>query len=171
LGLANDKAYGRSRHFVFLRPAEMGKRRMDSGASKIPRKGLRWPLMGDRSAQESRALQRANIARLIGHPCEGCDRPDGPNGTGRNPVLGIPAPSQCLRTSVPTNSNPARRLLLRPPWLRLNPQDSDPSRSPCGSSSLLSRSALRRCDFSWSFCNFSACLVRAFRSRSARCWR
>lgn len=40
MGLANDKAYGRSRHFVFLRPAEMEKRRMDSGASKMPREGI-----------------------------------------------------------------------------------------------------------------------------------
>jgi hypothetical protein len=56
---------------------------MDSGASKIPEKVLRWLVMRDRSAQESRAAQRAKIERLIGPTCEGCHRPDRPYGRHR----------------------------------------------------------------------------------------
>ena len=43
MGLANGQSPWKvisTRHFVFMSPAEMGKRWMDSGASKIPREGI-----------------------------------------------------------------------------------------------------------------------------------
>src|SRR5215467_7456198 len=128
--------------------------------------------MGDRSAHEYRALQRAKIERwsdtlvwvAIG-PIDPTDRQrqqPSPLHSGAIAMLG----EKCSDELEPSSQIAPKATLAS-----IEPQDSDPSRSSGGGSSLLSRSALRRWDFSWSFCSFSACLVRAFRSRSARCWR
>jgi hypothetical protein len=161
----------------FKAPLHLYEPRRDVEASdgfwgiEYPEKILRWPLMGDRSAQESRALQRAKIERLSDTLVRVAIGPADPTDWHRQRPSPLHSGAIATGEKCSDELESSPRIAPKATLASIEPQDSDPSRSPCGSSSLLSRSVLRRSDFSWSFCNFSACLVRAFRSRSARCWR